>query len=64
MKQGCEQEQEESVGHENCRNDGPRDDARRKAEVAKMQNAMGAPTDDATAADIVTHLAENYAAPQ
>lgn len=32
-----------------------------KAEVSKMRNAFGAQIDDATAAEIVAYLAENYA---
>jgi mono/diheme cytochrome c family protein len=32
-----------------------------KAEVAKMRTAFGAPIDDATAAEIISYLAENYA---
>jgi mono/diheme cytochrome c family protein len=34
-----------------------------KAEVTKMQKALGAPFDDATAAEIVKYLSANYAAP-
>jgi mono/diheme cytochrome c family protein len=34
-----------------------------KAEVTKMQKALGAPFDDATAAEIVKYLSTNYAVP-
>ena len=34
-----------------------------KAEVTKMQKALGAPFDDATAAEMVKYLSANYAAP-
>jgi hypothetical protein len=34
-----------------------------KAEVAKMQTALGAPIDDGTAATIGQYLAANYAVP-
>lgn len=33
-----------------------------KAEVTKMRKAFGAPIDDATAAEIASYLAANYAA--
>ena len=34
-----------------------------KGEVTKMQQAFGAPFDDATASEIVKYLSANYAAP-